>query len=364
MAKQKIIIILLSIFQLINCQDMNKEKTKVSYNVQLSHSDNKHAAQPIEDSIITLEGVKSNLPYGRSSGSWSKSGKGSTLQGGIPIGVDVIYYVRSENAFYHLIANFPKDKVLDFVQRAYAIEEPYSPKISLEKKFINRRDEPDYYKKYNDFTIAYKEFSELIFGFAPKGYVVVWFGYGPIQIELGEFQATKVTDKIKIKEYEVKYQKKYNVDPRIFDELEKEYCLPNESPEKWKQYRTNYKWVPSFASKNKGFKAFRMDLDYYNGERETILRPLIEKSVNEARALPKEISFFWETGENQAFEGAVFFDWSKTNEAFKKVSTDSKLELKIAEDNNSFEVLLNGEKLSVDSMRVYRSTFKFKDSYK
>ncbi len=361
MDKQTILIFLLSVFQLINCQDMKKDKISSAYNVQISHSDNKHLVSPIEDSIITLEGTRASLPYGGSSGTWGSSGKGFTLQGGTPIGADVIYYADSENAFYHLKAHFPKDKVLDFVQRAYAIDEPHSSEVKLTNRYINRRDEPDYDKKYNDMTVAYKSFSDLIFGFAPKGYVVVWYGYGPTQIELGEFQAELVTDKAKIKEYELKYQKRYNLGPKLFDELAIEYYLPNESPEKWKQYRTRYNWSPKMVSPNKEFIAYRMDLDYYNGERESIFRPFISNVPMEARAIPKEIGFFWRTKNGQNYEGRAFFDWSKANEAFKKAGNQNVLEFRIAPDDDSFELFINNQPLKADSLRVYRSNFEFHD---
>ena len=40
------------------------------------------------------------------------------------------------------------------------------------------------------------------FGFAPKGMVVVWLGYGPTRIELARYQAELVKDEKLIKEYE------------------------------------------------------------------------------------------------------------------------------------------------------------------
>jgi len=362
MDKYKIIIFLLSVFQLINCQDMKKEKITPSYNVQLSHSDNKHSVGPVEDSIITLEGISAHLPYGHSSGSWGMSGKGFTDQGGTPIGADVIYYADAENAFYHLKASFPKEKVEDWVQRAYAIDESKSS-VPM-KQFINRRDEPDFHQKYNEYQIAYKRFSDLIFGFAPKGMVVVWFGYGPTQIELGEYQAERITNEADIKKYKEKYQRIYHVDPELFEELAKEYYLPDESPEKWKQYRARYNWYPKVTSANKGFKLFRIDTDYYNGERETMLRPWVENPAATERSVPKEIDFYWETGKGEAFEGRAFFNWETANEAFKKSGAQQQLEFKIAPDNNSFELLLNNTPFKADSLRVYKSVLKFKDSYK
>lgn len=34
----------------------------------------------------------------------------------------------------------------------------------------------------------------LVFGFAPKGMVVIWFRYGYVSVQLGEFQAEVIKD--------------------------------------------------------------------------------------------------------------------------------------------------------------------------
>lgn len=364
MDKYKVIIILISIFQLSNCQEMKNKKIVPSYVVQLSHSSNEHSVGTVQDSIITLEGEPAYFPFIHSSGNWGSSGKGSSYESGTPIGVDAVYYAETENAFYHLKVEFPRDKVIDWVQRAYAIDEPKSSEVKLTTRYINRKDEPDFDRKYNDMITAYQNMTDLIFGFAPKGYVVVWLGYGPTQIELGAYQAELVTDEKKIKEYEKMYQRKYNISASHFDELAKRFYLPNQSSEKWKRYRSRHLWYPKMISNHKGFRAFRMDIDYYNGERETILRPWIKQVPMEARAIPREISFFWETGKGEAYEGRAFFDWEKTHEFFKNSGKQFCLEFRIDPDNNGFQLLINNQILKADSLRIYSSDLTFQDSYK
>jgi len=362
MDKFKIIFFLTSLFQLMNCQKMEKEPMAPTYNVQISHTDNKHLITPVEDSLITLEKISAQLPYGSSSGNWGSSGKGFTEQSGTPIGADIKYYAESESAFYHLKANFPIDKVKEFVQRAYAVDESESSKESM-KEFINVRDEPDYRKKYNAFAKSYYEMSDLIFGFAPNGMVVVWLGFGPTQIELGQYQAEKITNESEIKRLKEKYQKTYRVDATLFEQLAKEYYLPNESPEKWLKYRTRYNWSPKISSENKNFKLFSINTEYYNGERDILLRPFVENPTVKEKAIPREMNFFWETGKNEAFEGRVFFNWEKANEAFKNVG-NFKLNIKIDPDNNSFQVYLNNQHFQADSIRIYKSERRFKESFK
>ena len=363
MDKFKIIIFLTGLFQLMNCQKMEKESIVPSYNVQISHTDNKHLITPVEDSLVTLEGVSAHLPYGSSSGNWGISGKGFTEQSGTPIGADIKYYAESENAFYHLKANFPTDKVKDLVQRAYAVDESESSSEPM-KEFISIRENPDYRKKYNGFSKSYYEMSDLIFGFAPNGIVVVWFGFGPTQVELGQYQAEKITNETEIKRLTEKYQKTYRVDAALFDELAKESFLPNQSAEKWIKYRTKYSWAPLISSENKNFKLFSINTEYYNGERDILLRPFAENPTVKERAIPKEFTFFWETGKDEAFEGRAFFNWEKSEETFSKASKNFKLEFKVSSDNNSFDILINGQPFSPDSIRVYKSERKFKESFK
>lgn len=124
MDKYKVIIILISIFQLSNCQEMKNKKIVPSYVVQLSHSSNEHSVGTVQDSIITLEGKPAYFPFIHSSGNWGSSGKGSSYESGTPIGVDAVYYAETENAFYHLKVEFPRDKVIDWVQRAYGTFNP------------------------------------------------------------------------------------------------------------------------------------------------------------------------------------------------------------------------------------------------
>jgi hypothetical protein len=363
MDKFKIIIFLTGLFQLMNCQKMEKESIVPSYNVQISHTDNKHLITPIEDSLITVEGTSAHLPYGSSSGTWGISGKGFTEQTGTPVGADIKYYAESENAFYHLEANFPKYKIKELAQRAYAVDESESSDEPM-KEFINIHNEPDYGKKYNAYSKSYYKMSDLIFGFAPKGMVVVWIGFGPTQIEVGQYQAEKITNEAEIKRLKEKYQKIYRVDAALFEELAKEYYLPDESPEKWINYRKKYNWAPNISSDNKKFKLFSINTDYYNGERDILLRPFVGNPSVKERAIPKEIDFFWETGKNDAFEGRIFLNWEKANEAFKNAEKNFKMNIKISADNNSFDIFLNNQPLKADSVRIYKSERKFKESSK
>lgn len=358
MDKWKIFLVALGMLQLVNCQDMKKKEMPMpSYDVQISHPWNNYMITPVEDKIITLEGVASHLPYGSSSGTWGDSGKGFSEQAGTPVGADIVYFSRYEDQFYHLKADFPKDKVLSLVQRAYSNNESDSSSEPL-KEFISIKDEPDYYEKYNKFGKSYYKFATLVFGFAPKGMVVVWFRYGYVSVQLGEFQAEVVKD-------DKKYADKMFADiSQTREEIRQHMFMPDASPQKWKDYQKRYSWAPYISSENKAFRLFRTQSEYYNGEKEIMLRPWVTKPPVKERAIPKEMSFFWETGKGEAFEGRAFFSWEKVNQQFEKAGKDFKLDFKIAPDNNSMQIMINNQPVEVDSTRIYKSDFKFKESYK
>ena len=112
MDKFKIIIFLLGILPLINCQKIEKRKSLVpSYNVQISHPGNNYLITPVEDNIITLEEYLPHLLLWKFFRKLGNSGKGFTEQQGTPIGVNIVYFSRYEDAFITFKVDFPKDKV-------------------------------------------------------------------------------------------------------------------------------------------------------------------------------------------------------------------------------------------------------------
>ena len=107
---------------------------------------------------------------------------------------------------------------------------------------------------------------------------------------------------------------------------------------------------------------FWSNIAYYNGEREYGLRPFILTPQIRERAIPKEIQIIYRLGNKKEYESYIFFNWEKANEAFKKLNnTPASLEIKVADDNSSVEVLLNGQPLETDSIRMYSTDIKFPD---
>ena len=319
------------------------------YYVEICHPSNEYQVTPIRDSIITLEDRRASLPYGSTSGRWGDSGAMFTEQYGTPIGADIVYYATYEDKFYHLKVEFPVEKMKDLVSRAYAIsyvrshKEPLKPYIVTDERMV-----------FSAYENPYSSMTHLVFGFAPKGMVVVWIGYsGGARIEIGRFQAEEVEDEEKYEEERFEY---WNMSR---EKMRSKLYLPNASPEEWENYRNKYEWRPVFSSDNDTFFMLKSSTRYYNGEREYLLQPYILKAEYIKRAIPKEIQFFWRVGDAQ-YEGRVFFKWDKMDKILKeKGKTKNDIRFHINK-NNKMDVFLNDEPLEVESIRVYGdSNIKF-----
>ena len=223
---QNSILFLLLALQIISCQEMNKTP---EFHVEISQPNNKYEITPIIDKIKTLEGNPAGLPYGSTSGDWGQSGKGWTEQNGTPIGADITYYARYEDIFYRFNIDFPVDMITDYMERAYANGEalPESHKEPLQKyKRLGR------FEEFAAYRSPYNSFSTLVFGFAPKGMVVVWLRFGAgAQIELGRYQAEVITNKEDISKIKEKYLKTYRLSQNRFEEAKKKLAIPDASPQ-------------------------------------------------------------------------------------------------------------------------------------
>ncbi|QQV04438.1 DUF2931 family protein [Chryseobacterium sp. FDAARGOS 1104] len=346
--------------QLMQCQKMRDKK--MAFQVEICSPSTKYRIEPVADKIKTLEGTPAGLPYGGSSGRWGDSGSGWTEQYGTPIGADITYYSPYEDVFYRLDVDFPVDTIKDYMERAYSIWDDLKGETQ-EYKRLGRG-----YKASNG-TNSYDSFSTLVFGFAPKGMVVVWLNFGNTRIELGRYQAIIITNKEEIANAKENYTKIFRITTELTYKNMKEiggYPSPQETSQKWDNYRIRYQWRPVVSSKNPKFRLFEI-LNYtFNGEKEGALRPWVLDMPYKQRAIPQEMVFFWETGKEKSekFNARAFFDWEKTNEAFKKETGKIDMQVQISDDNNSIEILLNGRPLETDSIRIYQWKGDYKESYK
>ena len=363
-----IIILCLGLLPITSCQ---KKEVIPQFYVEISHPDNKYRITPIKDYILTLEGTTAGLPYGSSSGRWADSGARWTEELGTPIGADIVYYSNYEDVFYHLKADFPVDYMKEMTQRAYFIYEPKNFEGNL-PQYIDLREKRSYFSQVNFTGTVCNEFDNLIFGFAPKGMVVVWLGYGPTRIELARYQAELVKDEKLIKEYEDRLATMYyNVSRKDKYEIHKEIHgekVSKATPERWDNYRKKYKLKVVISSENKGFRVFRISTEYFNGEKRITLCPYMTSPKAEERAIPEMMRFVFETAKGASYNCEVFFDWDKLHTICSKNPTaEHTLEVKLNATSTDLEVFLDGEPIKTEGQYIRKNDdgdFVFKDSYK
>ena len=353
-------IVVLFLFSQLNVQCQMKQEFP-EFRTEISHPDKIYRITPIFDYIKTLEGKPAGLPYGSSSGAWGSSGSMWTAQKGTPIGFEITYYSLYDNKYYEINEDFDVTNIKEMTNRCYPSKDEFSEEAV--KEFITR---DEYIKHFERLRYYYSPFSTLVFGFAPKGMVVVWMRYGGAKtLELGRFQAKEITDKKRIKECEEKYLSTYRIHPDTHKELIEIMHLDNPSPEKWDNYRLRYNWNYSVISENKGFKLLQIANEFFNGERENIFRPTLLNPVMKQKAIPEMMTLFWETSAKERYQAKLFFDWEQTNEFLKKQDGNTTFNITINDDNTKLEIKVKGEPFPIKSIRIYpNSVMRYRESYK
>ncbi|WP_228429923.1 hypothetical protein [Chryseobacterium binzhouense] len=64
------------------------------------------------------------------------------------------------------------------------------------------------------------------------------------------------------------------------------YPSPQETSQKWDNYRIRYQWHPVVSSKNPKFRLFEILNHTFNGEKEGALRPWVLDMPYKERAIP------------------------------------------------------------------------------
>ncbi|WP_309608050.1 DUF2931 family protein [Flavobacterium sp.] len=333
------------------------------FHTEICSPDKKYRIVPIYDYIKTLEKTPAGLPYGSSSGSWGSSGSMWTEQHGTPIGFEFTYYATYENKYYHIDADFDVEHMKDMVDRCYSGGDQDS--ATPVKEFVSRKELKDIQMKDGS-DRSYSPLTTLVFGFAPQGMVVVWMRYsGANCIELGRYQAKEITDEQKIAQYRKKYESKYRLEGDSYKVQVKDMHIDNPTSKPWDDYRIKYNWNYKVTSDNKEFKLFHFDSAYFNGEKEAQFRPTVLKPAMKKRAIPEIINIYFEISARERYIGRFFFDWNKMNELLKKSGEQNTFQFHVSEDNNKIEVLLNNQKIEIDSIRIYpNNVTKYRESYK
>lgn len=356
----KIIVYLLFLLSTtIQCQKM-KDKVP-QFQVSISHTDNKYYMTPLTAEIKTKEGTSAGFPYGSTSGSWASSGKSWTEQYGTPTGFKTIYYSQSECKFFEIDQDFNPKVMNHYLNVMYPTndsdsEEPVKEFITMQE-FRSNKDK--YRSSYDLFG--------LIFGFAPKGMIVVWTEYSFIRYEIGRYQAKEITDPKKIEECTKKYLVFNRIDENSFKGFQKERFIADADCKQWDDYRIRYNWAYKVKSNHQGFRILGVRTQFFNGEQHMDFSPIVNQALNKSRAVPEIIELYWECSKNEQFIGRLFFNWKKLNELLKNSQQEkNKFTFKINDTNNGMEVFLNDKKIEPIMIRIYPNNGVkiFRESYK
>ena len=340
------------ITSLIQCQ--NKKGNSMKNNMRewapavSSPTEDKLSIMLIDSEITTFEGNTGSVGFGTSNPVWGW-GQHPYQMRGTPHKTEIIYYALAEDKFYKVDIEFDETKMREYMSRWY-----------------QRFESPDYEGHYitnlnDDSQTNYIEFTQLIFGFAPKGMVVVWAGFGPTRIEIGRYQAVEI--KGDTSEYE-KEMRRLWASPR--SDLKTRWYIPNLSSEKWDKYRRRYNIRLNYLSENQNFRLFRTHYECYNGESEYLYRPHVLNETGKSRALPNRIDIDWETSKNEKYRGRILFDEDKIFKHFERYKEGENIEftIKFNKENSRIEVFINNEPLEIQNFRIYNNDEeKYKESY-
>ena len=358
-------LLLVVVLSQLTSQCQNMQDKIPEFHTEICHPDNKFEITPVYDYIKTLEKTSAGLPYGSSSGEWGSSGSMWTEQHGTPIGFEFTYYSRYENKYYHIDADFDVAHMKDMTDRCYPGNDEDSA-TPLTKEYIYNKEREEILKN-NSVDRSYDAFGDLVFGFAPQGMVVVWMRYGGLNcMELGRYQGNEIIDEKKIVQYKKSYISKYRIDEVRYEQAKVQLNIANASCKKWDDYRTKYNWNYEVTSDNKNFKLFEFDIDYFNGEKEAMFRPLVQHPAKKKRAVPEIINIYFETSAKERYIARAYFDWDKMNELLKNAGENATLQFHVNEHSYDVKVTLNNQIVKTDSViRVYPdSHMRYRESYK
>lgn len=209
---------------------------------------------------------------------WGEDG-GETYKGimSLPKAMDITWYSFAEDAFYRV--NSP----VDYNKLRTLFSKPYTEKRG------SRNFEENY--------------DSIILGFAPGGVMVVWAaGSGRRQVEIGRFQAEKVTIDQPISDTkELKYDDLFNVQwrklvltdtmivPSKVQKLVRNKPIPYGY---WDNLRTSYVWRPTFVT-SPDIKIHDADFSFYNSERFVFFDESLQKTADEKRGIPENVYIKW-----------------------------------------------------------------------
>ena len=329
---------------------------KIPYNVETTHPSDELKIEFVSDTIFTVGGGIAHIPYGGTNSDWGNSNVIFTKQYGIPKHVKITYYALYEDVFYDLDVELPVERMKDLMNRAYAIRESESSQAEM-KEFIRLSEYPKYEKKFNLYNTSYVPITDFVLGFSPKGKVTVWLRYKRVQKFIGEYEATPIKNDEKIAE------EFYSEMAVGREEGRKLFFINKEIPDIWSDYLYSSKWKIEPVVANDSIKVLELNLNYFNKEKETLLRPWLFKDEIKERGIPVMITVTWESGKEEGYYATIFYDWETIFAVFKESQKDEVFKISIGEDNKTIKTYFGNQEVEYDSIEIFKSDEKYRDSY-
>lgn len=177
-------------------------------------------------------------------------------------------------------------------------------------------------------------------GMAPGGDVIVWLtGVRNKQVEVGFYKA-RPTGSLDWKEVYPDMRGTFEpyintIVSKLPDSIKnqiKNHTIPFNY---WSGLRKRYNWKPAFRGKT---KVTRIDLDYFNKERDFVFGENLTKMIFKPTAVIEALSVYWLDDKNRELLTEVKFNEKETFAIFSKLQGDKQGELVIAVDKEKSDV--------------------------
>ncbi|MEO8933141.1 MAG: DUF2931 family protein, partial [Xanthomarina sp.] len=279
----------------------NNNTTKISYNVEITHPYDELRVEFVSNTIFTVGGGKVHIPYGGTNSDWGNSNVFFNKQYGVPKQVKIIFYALYEDRFYELDVMLPVDRMKSLMDRAYAIRESESSEAEM-KEYIKLSEHPNFEEEFNRYNNSYAKVSDFVLGFSTKGKVTMWLRFKRVQKFIGEVQATPIKNDKKISE------EFYSEMAVGREEGRKLFFINKEIPDIWSDYLYNSKWSIKPTVADDKLKVLELNLNYFNRESETLLRPWLLNDKIKERGIPKIITVTWEASKDEKYYANLYYD--------------------------------------------------------
>jgi len=302
-----------------------------------------YAAEIYHGDMITEKDKYYTIPYGGTiNNGWGTTGTywavGDDFKT-IPSRLKIIWLSYTEDQFYFLDTELPKQKIVEL----------------FEKGYVNKKGKQDTY-------------DEILVGLAPGGAVSVWLFSAEFTVEAGHYQAKK-TD-VPMSEFNpdgIQDRNKYvkEVQEGFSEETKKVIAEQGIPIGKWTAYRERFLWKPIIKHVDV-LKLATIYNNFYNGEHYAIVanNPILQEYHKYPPS--EKITFYWYDKNNNKFGCKIKFEekeiWSAFKTMYKKEEVEqAELVFAIDKYNSNVKITLESAQDTIEIKKAEIKTFTTSD---